>query len=149
MKKLPLKNPSFRYLEQSFREWLDVLGYAPVSVYNMPLQIRELLHYLESKKIASIKDLDNKHIKAHYDKLKERSNVRRGGGLSNDHLNKHIQALRKFTDYLRQVGRLILPELPIKNERANEKQIHVLTQEEIKALARGRRKGEAAKSPAK
>ena len=134
MKKLPLKNPSFRYLEQSFKEWLDVLGYAPISVYNMPLQIRELLHYLESKRIASIKELDVKHIKAHYNKLKERSNVRRGGGLSNDHLNKHIQALRKFTDYLRQVGRLTLPELPIKNEKANEKQIHVLTQEEIELL---------------
>lgn len=108
MKNLLLKNPSFRYLEQSFREWLDVLGYAPVSVYNMPLQIRELLHYPESKKIASIKELDIKHVKAHYNKLKERSNVRRGGRLSNDHLNKHIQALRKFTDYLRQVGRLFV-----------------------------------------
>ena len=108
MKKLPLKNPSFRYLEQSFKEWLDVLGYAPVSVYNMPLQIRELLHYLESKKIASIKYLDNKHIKAHYNKLKERSNVRRGGGLSNDHLNKH-PSITKITDYPAG-GRLTLPE---------------------------------------
>ncbi len=134
MKKLPLKNPSFRYLEQSFKEWLDVLGYAPISVYNMPLQIRELLHYLESKNINHIKELDNKHIKAHYNKLKERSNQRRDGGLSNNHLNKHIQALRKFIDYLRQVGRLELAELPIRNEEEDAKAIPVITEEEIQLL---------------
>jgi integrase/recombinase XerD len=134
MKKLSLRNPSFRYLEQSFKEWLDVLGYAPVSVYNMPLQVRELLHYLEGENINNIKELNVKHIKEHYNKLKERSNQRRGGGLSNNHLNKHIQALRKFTDYLRQVGRLTLPELQIKNEEADAKTIPVLTEEEIQLL---------------
>jgi integrase/recombinase XerD len=134
MKKLSLRNPSFRYLEQSFKEWLDVLGYAPISVYNMPLQVRELLYYLESENINSIKELDIKHIKEHYNKLKERSNQRRGGGLSNNHLNKHIQSLRKFTDYLRQVGRLALPELQIKNEEADAKTIPVLTEEEIQLL---------------
>lgn len=134
MKKLHLSNPSFRYLEQSFKEWLDVLGYAPVSVYNMPLQIRELLHYLESQNIDNIKELDISHIREHYDKLKERGNARRGGGLSNNHLNKHIQSLRKFTDYLRQVGRLTLPELPMKNEEDDGKAIHVLTEEKIQLL---------------
>lgn len=134
MKNLPLKNPSFRYLERSFREWLDVLGYAPISVYNMPNQVRELLYYLEGKGISQIKDLDTKHIKAYYEQLKERSNMRRGGGLSNDHLNKHIQSLRKFTDYLRQVGRLTLPDLPIRNEEADQKTIEVLTEEEIQLL---------------
>jgi integrase/recombinase XerD len=134
MKSLALKNPSFRYLEQSFKEWLDVLGYAPISVYNMPLQVRELLHYLESENINHIKELDIKHIKGHYSKLKERGNARRGGGLSNNHLNKHIQALRKFADYLRQVGRLTLPELQIKNEEADAKSIAVLTEEEIQLL---------------
>jgi integrase/recombinase XerD len=134
MKSLTLTNPSFRYLEQSFKEWLDVLGYAPVSVYNMPLQVRELLHYLESKNINHIKEVEINHIEEHYGKLKERSNARRGGGLSNNHLNKHIQALRKFTDYLRQVGRLTLPELQIKNEEADAKTIPILTEEEIQLL---------------
>jgi integrase/recombinase XerD len=134
MKKLSLRNPSFRYLEQSFKEWLDVLGYSPMNVYNMPLQIRELLNYLESENINHIKELDNRHIKSYYDKLKSRANQRRGGGLSNGHLNKHIHTLRKFTDYLRQVGRLTLPELQIKNEEADVKAIPVLTEEEIQML---------------
>lgn len=134
MKKLSLSNPSFRYLEQSFKEWLDVLGYSPMNVYNMPLQIRELLNYLESENINHIKELDNSHIKSYYGKLKSRANQRRGGGLSNGHLNKHIHTLRKFTDYLRQVGRLTLPELQIKNEQADAKTIPVLTEEEIQLL---------------
>jgi integrase/recombinase XerD len=134
MKQLQIRNASFRYLEQSFKEWLDVMGYAPTSVYYMPLHVRELLHHLEGKGMKHIKELDNKSIQQYYNKLKERSNQRREGGLSNNHLNKHIQALRKFIDYLRQVGRLEIPALILKNEEADPKSIAVLTEEEIQLL---------------
>ena len=106
MKQLQLSNVSFRYLEQSFKEWLDIMGYAPTSVYYMPLHVRELLYYLEGKGMKNIKELEGKHVQQYYSKLKEPSNQRREGGLSNNHLNKHVQALRKFTDYLRQVDDL-------------------------------------------
>ncbi|MEL7006487.1 MAG: site-specific integrase, partial [Bacteroidota bacterium] len=133
MKKLALSNPSYRYLETSFKEWLDVQGYAPSTVYTLPLHIRELLHYLESHEIRNIKELEINHIKDYYEKLKERSNQNRGGGLSSAHLNKHIQALRKFTDYLRKVGRITLPVLKLSNEEAGQ-QLTYLTEEEIKKL---------------
>ena len=133
MKSLPLQNPSFRFIEQSFREWLDIQGFADTTVYNLPTHIRELLHYLESQGINHIKELEIKHINAHYEKLKERTRQKRGGGLSNGHLNKHIQALRKFTDYLRKVGRIQLPALKLGNEEEDHKTIF-LTEEEIKLL---------------
>jgi len=133
MKKLNLENASFRYLESSFREWLDVQGYAASTVYNLPLHVRELLYYLDSQGINNIKDLDTKHIKAYYHRLKERANNRHGGGLSGAHLNKHIQALRKFTQYLRKVGRLEIPEIQLKNEET-ESRIVYLTTEEITLL---------------
>ncbi len=133
MKSLPLQNPSFRFLEQSFKEWLDIQGFADTTVYNLPTHIRELLHYLESQGINHIRELDIKHINAHYEKLKERHNQRRSGGLSNGHLNKHVQALRKFTDYLRKVGRINLPALKLGNEEENHK-IIFLTEEEIGLL---------------
>ena len=133
MKSLPLKNPSFRYVEKSFKDWLDIQGFAATTVYNLPTHIRELLHYLESQGINHIKELEVKHIYAHYEKLKERTHQRRSGGLSNGHLNKHIQALRKFTDYLRKVGRIQLPALKLDNEEENHK-ITFLTEEEIKEL---------------
>lgn len=133
MKKLILQNASYRYLEQSFKEWLDVQGYAPSTVYNLPNQIRELLYYLESNDIQNIKDLNIKHIENYYHQLKERSNERRGGGLSNAHLNKHIQSLRKFTTYLRKVGRLEIPEITLKDEET-ENRIIYLTVDEIQHL---------------
>jgi integrase/recombinase XerD len=134
MKLLALTNPSFRYLEESFKEWLDILGYAPTTVYYAPLHVREFLHSLEGQGIKDIKQLDSKHIKAHYGKLKERANRRRDGALSNNHLNKHIQAIKKFTDYLRQVGRLDLAASPLSNEESGTEKITVLTEEEIQLL---------------
>jgi len=133
VKKLSLSNASFRYIEQSFKEWLDIQGYAPVTVYNLPLHVRELLYYLEKEGINNIKELGVNHLETYYNKLKERSNQRRGGGLSNGHLNKHIQALRKFTQYLRQVGRLQIPDARLRDEETESK-ITYLTIDEINLL---------------
>jgi integrase/recombinase XerD len=133
MKKLPLKNPSYRFLEQSFKEWLDVLGYAPSSVYQMPLYVRELLYYLEQINVKHIRELDIHHINQHYENLHERTNQRRAGGLSGSHLNKHIQALQKFTDYLRKMGRIQLPALKLSHED-DKHTITFLTEEEMQLL---------------
>ena len=134
MKKLILKNESFQYIEKSFREWLDILGYAESTVYNLPNHIRELFYFLEQNNINHITELDNYIIKEHYQNLKLRSNDRKGGGLSNGSLNKHLQALYKFTDYLRQSGRLVLPTLNIDWETDDTGEIETLTQEEIQLL---------------
>lgn len=134
MKKLILKNESFQYIEKSFREWLDILGYAESTVYNLPNHIRELLYYLEQNNINNINQLDNQIIKEHYNNLKLRSNDRKGGALSNGSLNKQLQALYKFTEYLRQSGRMILPVLNIDWENDDTKHIETLTTEEIQEL---------------
>lgn len=134
MKKLILKNQSFIYIEKSFREWLDILGYAETTVYNLPNHIRELFYYLEQNNINHIKQLDNQIIGDYYNSLKTRGNERQGGGLSNAYLNKHLQALYKFTEYLRQSGRMTLPMLTIDWESNDVTEIETLTQEEIKLL---------------
>ena len=92
-----------------------------------------MLYFLEQQEINSIKELEIKHLHNHYENLKERSNQKKGGGLSSSHLNKHIQAIRKFTDYLRKVGRLQLPAFKIRNEEENHK-VTFLTEDEIKQL---------------
>jgi len=134
MKKLPIKSINFQYLEKSFREWLDILGYAPSTVYCLPNHIREFFHYLEQQQITNIQTLNTKHFKQYYEQLKTRTNQRRGGGLSNNSLNKHLQALYKFTQYLRESGRLTLPYLGIEWEADDTLTINYLTQEEIKEL---------------
>ena len=47
MKQLPVITPAYRYVEQSFKQWLDVLGYSAQGVYGMPVAIREFLYHLE------------------------------------------------------------------------------------------------------
>lgn len=134
MKNLQIKSVPFQYLEKSFREWLDVLGYAPTTVYQMPNSLREFFHYLEQQDITQLTQLEIKHFRKYYTQLKTRSNIRRGGGLSNSYLNKHLQMLYKFTEYLRQSGRLVLPALNIEWEADDREEIQCLSQEEIKEL---------------
>jgi integrase/recombinase XerD len=135
MKKLKLKSEAFQYIEKSFKEWLDVLGYASHTIYNLPNYVRELLSWLETEKnITQIQQITTPLIREHYQYLKHRKNQTRGGSLSNNALNKHLQAFYKFMEYLRQSGRLDLPYLEIRREEKDAKPIEVLTVDEIKAL---------------
>ena len=54
MKTLTLKNTSYIYLEQSFRDWLNIIGYAERTVNSWPDHVREFLHYLEQHHVNSI-----------------------------------------------------------------------------------------------
>ncbi|MFZ6053511.1 tyrosine-type recombinase/integrase [Halocola ammonii] len=134
MKQLKLKSPGFNYVEQSFKEWLDILGYAESTVYQLPNYIHEFFHYLEQNGIHHLQQIEPQHFKDHFDQLRYRANTRRGGGLSNNYLNKHLQGLYKFAEYLRQSGRLVLPALSIEWETDDTREIEYLTQEEITEL---------------
>jgi len=134
MKKLPLKNPSYKALLLSFKDWLDVLGFAPKSVYSFPIFIREFLHYHEQKGIKQLQYVTPKTVRDYYQYLQQRPNERRGGGLSKNYLNAHQQALKKFSEYLKKHNTKPLP-LYIKPERIDRTDtIEVLTQEETKQL---------------
>jgi len=142
MKKLPLKTPAYQYLEQAFKEWLDILGYAPATVYNMPLHAREFLHHLENLPadrhgkgpITSINQIEAKHFEHYYRHLQTRTNQKRGGGLSGSYLNKHLQALHKLADYLRQNGKLLIERPDLKKQQHTRPQIDILTVEQIRSL---------------
>jgi len=134
MKTLTLHSEAYRYIIASFKEWLQTLGYSEQTVYQLPNYIQEFLFYAESKGYAGLYQITNDLIKEHYYKLKERANKRRTGGLSNSYLNKHLQALQKFGDYLRQNGRLQLPKLDIQTEEDNTEITDILTQREIKQI---------------
>ena len=85
MKNLALKNSNYQHLEKGFEEWLDILGYCATSVDHMPTLVREFLHFLESKNINQITQLQQKHYKAYFTYISSRTNLRRGGGLSNNY----------------------------------------------------------------
>lgn len=135
MKKLPLQSESFQYLEKSFAEWLDILGYAPSTVYGLPLHVRELFHYLETQHVYHIKAMQEQHIRDYYAMIRIRTNEKTGSGaLSNSHLNKQLQAIRKFCEYLNRSGRLEIGDLSLRNEQLQEREIDYLSEQELQLL---------------
>lgn len=134
MQKIILKNQSYQYLETAFKEWLDVLGYGSGTVNGMPLIVREFLHHLEQNQIQHINQLQQKHIKSYHGYISTRANERRGGGLSNNYINKHLQAIEKFLEFLNHKGVQNVPALGIRLEKLHRKEITILTQTEIKEL---------------
>jgi len=135
MKNLPIQSEAFQYVEKSFREWLDILGYSQQTVYQLPNYIREFFHWLEQEhQITQIHQISPEHFKTHYHNLKHRKNLRRNGALSNNYLNKHLQGFYKFTAYLRQSGKMEFPSLNMFFESPNQNPIEVLTVEEVQAL---------------
>jgi integrase/recombinase XerD len=136
MKRLSVTAAPYQYIEKSFKEWLEVLGYSWQAVYYMPIQIRGLLNWLERQNKTELRHITAEAITDYYyNELKQRKNyLHDAGTLSNKHLNKNLQALRKFVEYLRQTGKLQIPMLNIKQEDASESKPNVLTEDEIHQL---------------
>jgi len=133
MKKLLLENLEYRRLEISFREWLSVLGYAETTVYNLPNLLREFFHYLEQNEVCFIDQVSPKVVSDYFVYLSHRANKQRSGGLSASHLNKHIQSLKKFSEYVQQSHQILLP-IMIKPFVLEQKQMVVLSKTEIALL---------------
>ncbi len=135
MKNLKLRHETFITLLDSYKNWLDVLGYAPTTVYNLPNHLKEFFFYLESHGHTDISIVTTRIVSEYYAHLKNRGNRRRGGGLSKAFLNKHQQALKKFLLYLKEHKANVKFGVHLKGEKTDYfegKQI--LTQDEIKKL---------------
>ncbi len=134
MKQHHLKNDSYRYVLKGFTEWLDILGYCKMTCYNMPALVQEFLFFLEANGLKDIRLLKQSIIRNYYNHISSRGNIRRGGALSNNYINKHLQALEKFLEYLNHRGVKGLPGIGIKLHKLNRKMIEVIEPSEIKAL---------------
>jgi integrase/recombinase XerD len=134
MKQLNLKNQSYIEILKSFENWLDILGFSPTTIYNLPNHLKEFFHYLETYKINKINEISTQNGKDYYEYLKSRDNTRKGGSLSHAYLNKHQQALFKFNDYLKAHNAKPI-NIHLKREKQSQRDsLEILTQEEIKDL---------------
>ena len=134
MKTLSIENRSYKELLLSFKDWLDILGYAESTVYKLPIHLQEFFNYLESIQVNQLDHIQTKHVTDYYTYLKERPNQRREGALSKGHLNKLQQALYKFREYLQQHNHKGI-NIHLKYEEKKDKDsLNVLTQDEIKEL---------------
>ncbi|NRA93847.1 MAG: hypothetical protein HRU26_14430, partial [Psychroserpens sp.] len=134
MKHLKLQAEHYKTLIIAFKAWLDILGYAESTVYNLPNHLQEFFYFLEQKSILNINHITAKTTKEYYSYLQERNNERRNGALSKSYLNKHQQALKKFKEYLQNHNHKGI-HLHLKYEtNPTEEKLNILTQEEIKEL---------------
>lgn len=131
-------NLSYQELYKQYGIWLESLGFAKCNVYSYPCMIYYLLQYLEDKGIHQINLLTQKHIQEYTSYLQTRKNLRRKGGLSNAHLNKNMDAIDKFLEFLHQRGLETAP-IPTNYRLTVDKEEYVqsikyLSKEEIQRL---------------
>ncbi len=115
---------------QGFKEWLATLGYASSTVYSFPLQLEEYLDWLENEKRANNKE----SALLFMDYFKNRKHKRKAGGLSIAHINKQIDVLNKYFEYLYDNEKI---KEKIRIDRLLDKEIpqrKVLTKAQIQSL---------------
>ena len=119
---------------QDFKQWLDILGYAETTVYNLPNHLKEFFNYLECHGHSEINTITTQTVIDYYKYLQERPNQRRNGGLSNGYLNKHQQTLFKFREYLKEHNHKGI-NIHLKHELKNHRDsLSVCSLQEIKQL---------------
>ena len=135
MKKLKLQNKGYKLLVANYKEWLDILGYAESTVYQLPIHLQEFFYYAECHGHHNLQQLTTQTVKDYYRELQQRSNDRHDGGLSKSYLNKHQQALKKFSEYLKQHNAQVNFNVHLKNEvNPTEEKLNIATQGEIQQL---------------
>ena len=133
MKHLELKNTSYIYLEQSFKEWLTIIGYSENTVNTWPIHVREFFHYLEEHHVNSITQVTPQRTYNFINYIKNRKSAQTGTGLSTHSVNKIINSINAFAKYINATEKHILDITP-KSLALNTLERSILTKEDIKQL---------------
>ncbi len=128
-----LQSAEYILLLQSFKEWLQLLNYSVFSIGPLTGSVEKFLLYQEENNKLLLEQLEASDANHFITMLQTTIGERTKKLLSNDHLNKQIQALKLFSRYIRETGRslagFVLPRL----EEARGKPAW-LTSEEISRL---------------
>lgn len=133
MKHLSLANPSFIYLEHSFKEWLTTIGYADTTIKRWPVYVREFLHYLETKHMTQITQVTPSITYRFIHHIKHRKSTATGTALSNNSINAITNAVNAFANYLNTTDKHTLDISP-KLLAQNTLERCVLSKEDIHQL---------------
>jgi integrase/recombinase XerD len=133
MLQLPIQSHQYNYLLQGYKEYLQTLGYALVTVQSWPLHVRELLHYLENNGVRHIKAVNGAHINDFTKYIQQRSNKARSGALSSSSVNKIVNAVNVFIRYVNSTGQFVTAATArqVENEIGERS---ILTVDEVKQL---------------
>ena len=127
------KTDEFVETTESFRNWLQTLGYSKSSVSNLPSHIKSFFFHLKKEGVGEVEKIERKHAKQFMQQLSQRANKRNGSPLSPAYLNKHLQALKLLSQYLRKTGKGTFT-LEGQSIQAEQQLKEVLTTDEVKGL---------------
>lgn len=134
MKSLTLQSSHYRYLEKSYREYLQILGYAEPTVKKWPEHIREFLHWLESINVEHITSVSVHHVNDFTTYIKRRRSQRKNGSaLSASHINTILNAVTVFSKFLNSTGKYFL-DIRADREQIDAIERIILSVAEIKEL---------------
>ena len=136
MKSLTLINPTYQDHLKYFSHWLTTLGYSQSTCYNLPNHIKSFFHFLEQNELNQLSLVTPQFIQGFFDELQTRENHRKPGKVSLAHLKKHLQALKKFSQYLQSVNEsgYSMPEVELTVQNKEAKNITVLSKSEVETL---------------
>jgi integrase/recombinase XerD len=120
-------------LQQGFKEWLQLLNYSPLSIPVMVQAVQQFIAYLLAANKTRLAELEATDATAYIAQLQQATGKRTGRPLSGSHINKHIQALKLFSRYLRETGKSTVGFALQRVEETKAKPQY-LTKAEINAL---------------
>jgi len=133
MKNLTLNNTSYIYLENSFKEWLNIIGYAQTTVNTWPVHVREFFHYLEQHNVTQLTQVTPQRTYKFISYIKTRKSLITGTALSTSSINKTINAVNAFAKYINATEKHLLDITP-KSLTLDILERNVLSTEEIKQV---------------
>ena len=126
-------NSNYKHLHDSYKQWLNILNYAPKTQYSYGLHVAAFLSWLTENKVPQLTHLRKDHSKQYRRYLQTRENQQYGGCLNHYTINKELKAVNNLMKYLsyQQTGNIYLLHFQMQ-EVASRKT--VLTEEEIRQL---------------
>lgn len=122
-----LQNAAYILLLTGFREWLELLGYSPLSIPALTLTIDHFLRYQEQNSKTSLEQLEASDANHFIAWMQEQKHC------SNGYINKQIQALKLLSKYIRETGRSSTG-FNLKRLKENKSKPVWLTKKEIQLL---------------
>jgi integrase/recombinase XerD len=129
-----MNTKTFSYYVESFAGWLEAIGYSKSTTEYSPRILKEFFTWLTKHDIHSIEHITAEHTEAFIEYNKTRPKKQGEGSISASHINRYIDVIRKFNEYIRKTQNI---EIPINTERLDEgerKKRIVLPENEIKLL---------------
>lgn len=135
MKHLIIHSSNFKYLQSSFKEWLDIQEFATRTVISFPILLQEFFYFVEQKNIKHVSKVTHQHALDFKLHLQYRINAKQKNGcISNQTVNGILQAINCFERYYNQLNDyhtldIYQEYLPIDTPVRT-----ILTQSEVKAM---------------